>query len=117
MASKRELNFWKSKVRQGSLIPTLRAYPKRAIRFFGAHAVLRESERTLHQILDAQDIVSSSDRELTADWDDFMPGPNKGLETLPPQEWQQWKDELLLKMKHDARQILALHLGVAADKK
>ena len=117
MASKRELNFWKTKVRQGSLIPTLRAYPKRAIRFFGAHAVLRESERTLYRILDAQDIVSSSDQEQMAAWDDFLLDANKGLETLPPAEWQQWKEEWLLKMKQEARQFLAMHLGVAADKK
>jgi len=36
---------------------------------------------------------------------------------LPPAEWQQWKEEWLLKMKQEARQFLAMHLGVAADKK
>jgi hypothetical protein len=114
MASKRELSFWRGKVRQGSLTVTLRSHPKRAIRFFGAHAVYGEQEHTLRQVLHAQVIASTSDRELLANCDNFLPGPNHALASLSPEEWQQWKADWLVKTKTEARQVLERHLAIPA---
>jgi hypothetical protein len=64
MAQNREINFWRLRADKGALISSVRTHRERAIRLFGAVAVLSENEASLLWILEAHEIVNDSDQEL-----------------------------------------------------
>ena len=53
MKSQRELSFWQRHLDKGTIVSALRAHPKRAIRFFGARAVLSENREAILRTLEA----------------------------------------------------------------
>jgi hypothetical protein len=73
VTTKRELVFWQRRRDNGSLIAGLRSHRERAIRFFGAVAVLSENEKELYRTLEAHEIVSKSPDELLAQMKAVVP--------------------------------------------
>jgi hypothetical protein len=64
MATKREMMFWQKHRDDGSLLPMVRAHRDRAIKFFGAFAVFGENELQLLRLLEAHQILTTSDEDL-----------------------------------------------------
>jgi hypothetical protein len=56
--------LWIKVAEVGPLVPTIRANPKAAIKFFGAVAAMREDEAQLREIIYSQCIIEMSDQEL-----------------------------------------------------
>lgn len=64
MQQNEEILFWEKQLKEGLLINAIRSQSKRAIKFFGAVAVLREDEMALRYILDARRFLTIPEDEL-----------------------------------------------------
>ena len=64
MATKREVMFWRKHRDDGSLLQMVRAHRDRAIKFFGAFAVFGENELQLLRLLEAHEMLATSDEDL-----------------------------------------------------
>jgi len=60
----REIEFWEKQISDGLLINALRTQNKRAVKFFGVDAVLREDEMRLRYVVDAHRFIITPEAEL-----------------------------------------------------
>jgi hypothetical protein len=64
MITKSEIRFWEKHSKNRHLIREIRADRERAIKFFGAIAVMTENEKLLHKVLDARQITQRDEVDL-----------------------------------------------------
>jgi len=116
MAQKREIAFWQRHMETGSWVGAVRTYRERAIKFFGAEAVLREDEAALFRGLEAQTILARTDRELLVEMNRVLKEVVKGedltiaeVKTLKKLGLRTSKD--VTKLKNEAQRYLARVTG------
>jgi hypothetical protein len=118
IADKDEIMFWRGHRDDGSLIQTVRLFRDRAVPFFGAFAVFGANEPELLRILEAQEILVTSDADLLKQLNRVNELMAPELEKVEPAELREqlrkeshYTQEDVEALRSQARQQLARALG------